>query len=228
MGLPPEVADLAEKLHQRLIDASSKCRRHKGRVSLQPTNEGVDRILLVRSGIVARYKIGEQGPCIIALRYAGEAFYPHERSMDSGIITLVPSTTLEGDGAVMREALRDCPGLCNLYQQSLQRNEQIAYEWLFRNQMKARARVAHFLCEYADRSAAATDKPIVLPLFQRQIGAIIGIHLMQVNRSFKSLEQDGILYSVGIRTFRIDWTALRDVGKYTGNYWLQLSRRAGN
>ena len=74
------------------------------------------------------------------------------------------------------------------------------------------------LCEHLDRSGADTENEIALPLFQKQIGAIIGLHLMQVNRSFKELERDGLLTSAGLRTFRMDVAALRHAGEYTGDY----------
>lgn len=218
MTLPIDMIELGRKLHELLTAVSSANRLHDEGAILWATNEPVDRLLLVRSGVVARFRMGKQGPCIVALRYAGEAFYPHECSKDTGLATLGPSETLEADGAVLRRALLSCPRLATLYQRSLQRHERIAYEWLFRNQLKGRAGIAHFLCEYADRSGSSSEKQFVLPIFQKHVGSIMGISLMQVNRCFKSLEHDGLFTPIDIRTFLVDWAALQCLGEYNGAY----------
>lgn len=96
--------------------------------------------------------------------------------------------------------------------------------------MEAPQRLAHFLCELRDRLASvglAEGNSYVLPMTQEELGDAFGLSTVHVNRSLKTLRDEGLITSKG-RHLRIeDWEALRQAGQYDPGYLhlgVQVSR----
>ena len=74
----------------------------------------------------------------------------------------------------------------------------IEREWLLNvGRRIGRARLAHFLCEFAVRLAIKSHVPdqtaIALPLTQEQIGDAVALTPVHVNRMLKELEAEGLI-----------------------------------
>lgn len=85
----------------------------------------------------------------------------------------------------------------------------------------AESRVAHFLCEIALRMEAAglgTADRFVLPLTQEQLGDMLGLTSVHINRTLRQLGEQKIIEraqrSVVVRDFR----ALRSIGDFDSTY----------
>lgn len=97
----------------------------------------------------------------------------------------------------------------------------VSREWVTNvGRRNARARIAHVICEFATRlralGLAATE--IELPMTQEQLADVVGLTPVHVNRTLRSLEQDGIVVR-DKRTIRFaDWSRLAAVGDFNALY----------
>lgn len=96
-------------------------------------------------------------------------------------------------------------------------------EWLANvGQRDARTRIAHLLCEFALRMKVAgldRDEDYELPMSQEQLGEATGLTSVHVNRTLKSLEQDGLIERASPRAIHIgDWRKLVEAGDFDPNY----------
>ena len=219
MGLPDDIAELGAELDKTMVAGLGRAARYKAHEVLGSIEEPGDHLLLVRSGIAVRVRLGSAAKQILAIRYAGEAIFPHERAVNPGVMMIVPSEILKAHADILPAAL-DRAELTALYIRALQRSEQIACEWILRGQMSGPARVAHFLCEFAERNAVDQSVSFSLPFTQAQLGAITGQTTVHVNRVLRDLERDGVLVRKSVRstTFDADWHRLRRIGNFTPQY----------
>jgi CRP-like cAMP-binding protein len=95
-------------------------------------------------------------------------------------------------------------------------------EWIANiGRRDARTRAAHLLCELALRCEASGLGPretFQLPMTQEQLGDALGLTSVHVNRTLKTLEDEGLLS----RTKRLvavkDWEGLRRAGDFASAY----------
>ena len=85
------------------------------------------------------------------------------------------------------------------------------------------ARIAHLLCEFETRLAAAglADRGYELPMSQEQIGDATGMTSVHVNRTVKQLEKEGLIARSGRnnRSLRItDWRGLQVRADFNPRY----------
>lgn len=103
----------------------------------------------------------------------------------------------------------------------------IAREWpLSVGRRDARTRLLHFLCEPATRQeqGIGTRDKLDLPLTQEQLGDVLGLTAVHVNRVLQSLKNKPAIERIG-RTIRIkDWGSLVCMADFNDAY-LQVKRR---
>ncbi len=107
----------------------------------------------------------------------------------------------------------------------------IGNEWLLNiGRREAKARVAHFLCEFAARVEAAglaTGGNYELPFTQEQMGDVLGLTSVHVNRTLKALRDSGLIEQIGKRVTFPDWKALARMADFSGEY-LQFDQPRGS
>ncbi|PTM47258.1 CRP-like cAMP-binding protein [Sphingomonas aerolata] len=85
----------------------------------------------------------------------------------------------------------------------------------------ARARLAHFLCEFAVR-IGGTDKinnrSFELPLTQEQLGDALGLTAVHINRTLQLLTRDSLIARDGKNIRFIDWDRLQDIADFSTRY----------
>jgi CRP-like cAMP-binding protein len=95
-------------------------------------------------------------------------------------------------------------------------------EWLLNNGRRdARARIAHLLCELVVRSDALginLGGNYNLPMTQEQIGDAVGLTAVHVNRTLKSLSNDGLITLTGRGISFPDWDRLKDEAGFNSRY----------
>lgn len=98
----------------------------------------------------------------------------------------------------------------------------IGNEWLLNiGRREAKARVAHFLCEFAarvDAAGLATGEQYELPFTQEQMGDALGLTSVHVNRTLKALRESEFIEQIGRKMSFPDRKALARVADFSGDY----------
>jgi CRP-like cAMP-binding protein len=85
----------------------------------------------------------------------------------------------------------------------------------------ARARVSHFLCEFAVRTGGTdkiNDRSFELPLTQEQLGDALGLTAVHINRTLQLLTRDGLIARDGRNIRFVDWDRLQDIADFSTRY----------
>ncbi|WP_143075149.1 Crp/Fnr family transcriptional regulator, partial [Sphingobium sp. AP50] len=105
----------------------------------------------------------------------------------------------------------------------------ICREWVLNvGRRNARAKIAHILCEIAVRMRAVNLLEIPdfqLPMTQEQLGDATGLTGVHVNRTLKSLGQDGLIDHGGRWIAIKNWEGIQKVGDFNPLY-LHLDQAA--
>jgi CRP-like cAMP-binding protein len=98
----------------------------------------------------------------------------------------------------------------------------ISREWIANvGRRDARARVAHLLCEFAMRLEAVglgEQCNYRLPMTQEQIADTVGLTAVHVNRTLKSLDEEGLTARSKRSVVISDWQRLADAGDFNPTY----------
>jgi CRP-like cAMP-binding protein len=213
-GLAPQHADLLQAMPHKVVHVDSR----------RPFREpGVarDEVMLVRSGILAKFKNDGSGRRqIVALRFPGEGILPHEGLADYGLQAIVRSDILIGKAEDFDAIVDANPELARFFWKLVQRQNSISYEWLVNTGRRdSTARVAHLLCETAARMGIdVRQQPLINPFTQQQIADITGQTSVNVNRVFADLERQGLIKRRGREIVFTDWDELRRVAGFQPGY----------
>jgi CRP-like cAMP-binding protein len=180
-----------------------------------------DEVMLVRSGILAKFKSDGSGRRqIVSLRFPGEGVLPHDGAADYGLQAIVRSEVLVGKAEDFEAIVNANPAVARFFWKLIQRQNAIGYEWLVNTGRRdSTARVAHLLCETAERMGIdVRHQPMQNPFTQQQIADITGQTSVNVNRVFADLERQGLIKRKGREIQFLDWNELRRVGSFNPAY----------
>ena len=86
-------------------------------------------------------------------------------------------------------------------------------------QRNARARLAHLLCEVAYRTGLGTpNTSLTWPLTQADVGDVLGLSHVHVNRTLKTLRHDGKLTLSPGRLRLLDFGGLASIAGFSPDY----------
>jgi CRP-like cAMP-binding protein len=178
-----------------------------------------DEVIFVRSGILSKFKTDSSGRRqIVALRFPGEGILPRDAPAPFGIQAIVRSEVLIGKAKDFDAIVENNPELQRFFWRLLQRNEAIGYEWLVNcGRRDSTARVAHLLCETAERMHVANGH-LFNPFTQQQIADITGQTSVNVNRVLADMERQGLIKRKGREIEFTDWTEMRRVASFQPAY----------
>jgi len=95
-------------------------------------------------------------------------------------------------------------------------------EWVVNlGRRDARGRIAHLLCELADRLRAAgiaEGEACDFPLTQEQIADATGLTAVHTNRTLQALRKDGVISLTSSRLVILDWNRLVEIGDFNERY----------
>jgi CRP-like cAMP-binding protein len=215
-GLDADLVDLLEEIPHRTVVVEPR----------RPFREpGVarDEVIFVRSGLLCKYKSDGAGRRqIVALRFPGDGILPREGSAEYGIQAIVRSEILIARAEDFDPIVESNPEIQRFFWKLIQRHASIGYEWLVNcGRRDSTARVAHLLCETAERSGIdASQDSMVNPFTQQQIADITGQTSVNVNRVFADLERQGLIRREGRSVSFEDWDELRRVASFQPGYLL--------
>ena len=213
-GLEPRLADLLVEMPHKIVHVEPR----------RPFREpGVarDEVMFVRSGILSKFKTDGGGRRqIVALRFPGDGILPREGTADYGVQAIVRSEVMVGKAEDFDQLVDQNPELARFFWKLIQRHNSIGYEWLVNTGRRdSTARVAHLLCETAERSGLDVEhEGMVNPFTQQQIADITGQTSVNVNRVFADLERQGLIRRQGREIHFSDWEELRRVGSFQPTY----------
>ena len=213
-GLDPKFADFFMNMPHKVVHVEPR----------RPFREpGVprDEVMLVRSGLLAKFKSDGSGRRqIVSLRFPGEGVLPHEGTADYGLQAIVRSEVLVGKAEDFDAIVNANPAVARFFWKLVQRQNAIGYEWLVNTGRRdSTSRVAHLLCETATRMRIdPTTQGMLNPFTQQQIADITGQTSVNVNRVFADLERQGLIHRRGREIQFTDWEELRRVAGFQPGY----------
>lgn len=214
-------AGLEEQYADMLVEMPHKVVQVEPRRPFREPGVARDEVMFVRSGILSKFKTDGGGRRqIVALRFPGDGILPREGAADYGIQAIVKSEVMVGRAEDFNDLVERNPELARFFWKLIQRHNSIGYEWLVNTGRRdSTARVAHLLCETAERSGIdVRQDPMVNPFTQQQIADITGQTSVNVNRVFADLERQGLIKRRGREIQFTDWSELRRVASFQPGY----------
>jgi CRP-like cAMP-binding protein len=177
---------------------------------------------LLLEGIAARYKLLRNGRRqITALHISGDFVDLHSfllKTMDHGVVALTRCRVGLVPHSTLREITETHLHLGRLLWLSTLIDAAIHREWLVAmGRRPALNQLAHLVCELFLRLQAvglAQDMSFELPLTQAELGDVLGLSTVHVNRVIQQLRTDGLVTWSEKRIVLEDWTRLQEVAEF--------------
>jgi CRP-like cAMP-binding protein len=181
---------------------------------------------LIVSGLAARSKVlTGGGRQFTALHVPGDFVDLHSlllKKMDHTVLALAPTRVARVPHSTLRQITVDFPHLARLLWLTTLVDGAIHREWILSmGRRQATARLAHLVCELFMR-LKAVDKvdglSFSLPLTQTQMGDVLGVSSVHMNRILQELRRDGLITWQGqILTIK-DWERLQSFAEFDPAY----------
>jgi CRP-like cAMP-binding protein len=188
---------------------------------------------LVVKGFAMRHKIvGDGGRQVINIHMAGDMVDLQNALLavaDHNVQALTPMVAafIPRDALVELAFSRPMVGRA-LWLETLVEGS-ISREWIANvGRRDARTRVAHLLCEFAMRLEAVglgEQCDYELPMTQEQIADTVGLTTVHVNRTLKTLAEEGLITRSKRSVVINDWKRMSDTGDFNPVY-LHLPRQS--
>ena len=185
-----------------------------------------DSCCLLISGFAYRHKItGEGARQIISIHMASEFVDLQNIFLDlsdHSVQCLTAAEVAFVPRAALRELALSSPAIGRALWTETLIDASIFREWVVNvGRRDSRARVAHLLCEFSLRLAAAglaSDHCYELPMTQEQLADTVGLTPVHVNRVLRQLGEEGLIER-DRRSIRIvDWPRMREAGDFNERY----------
>ena len=212
---------------KRAVAALSWSRKVVGRDAyLVREGEPTTTCTLLLAGFAFRQKLVTNGARqIISIHIPGELLDIQNCMLevaDHNVQTLTRSTVAIIHKTALAELMANRPNVRQAIWLDSLIDSSVFREWVVNlGRRDARARIAHLLCELADRlkaSDASDGHMHDFPLTQEQIGDATGLTAVHTNRTLQSLRKDGLISLSSNRLTILDWDALAEVGDFNERY----------
>lgn len=162
---------------------------------------------------------------IVSLLMPGEAYGLHSLFSNTADLTVQavrPSIFVMIPDRALQNAMALSPAISRAAFANIAAESAISREWLVNiGRRDARGRIAHFLAEFlirSERQGLTKGFSFELPLTQDQIGDILSLTPVHVNRTFGALQSDGLIKRDGRYFDILNWNGLLDAGGFTERY----------
>ncbi len=190
---------------------------------------------LVLDGMACHYKLMPDGARqITGLLLPGDFCDLHIailNRIDHSIATLSPCTLVEIPETVIRDLMREHPGIAHAFWWATLVNEATLREWLAGlGRRHAASRMAHLFCELLLRFQAvghAEGNSFVLPLTQTDLADILGLTNVHVNRTLHDMRRAEMIQMAKRRITICDVDRLRGFCSFDPSY-LHLGEHGGS
>jgi CRP-like cAMP-binding protein len=186
----------------------------------------VSECCVLVSGFACRHKVARDGKRqIVSFHVAGDMLDVQHLLFENADHNLQMIT--DGEVAffpisLLRTLVRERPDVAMALWRDCLVDASIFREWVLNAARRdAKMRIAHMLCEFATRCEVAglgSPETLWLPMTQEHIGDATGLTSVHVNRTLRSLREDGALEGAG-RFFKVgDWNQLRYAAGFNPAY----------
>lgn len=217
---------LTEADHATLRQIPLRTRSVAANQDLIQEGDRPENVILILSGLACRYKLLETGNRpIVALLMPGDFCDLHVAilgSMDHSISTLTQCVVAELPHEVIDDLTEHHPRITRALWWATLFDEGILREWLVSmGQRSAQRQMAHLFCELHTRFLLvdlATPNAFNFPLTQRELGDILGMSGVHVNRTLQELRAYNLVSLKGKRLEIPDVKALWSYCNFDPNY----------
>ena len=144
------------------------------------------------------------------------------KRMDHAVLALAPTRVARVAHAALRQITVDFPHLARLLWLMTLVDGAIHREWILSlGRRQAPARLAHLLCELFMRLQAVgkvDGLSFSLPLTQPQMGDMLGISAVHMNRTLQELRREGLISWQGQAVTIKDWQHLKSLAEFDPAY----------
>ncbi|TDR94193.1 Crp/Fnr family transcriptional regulator [Enterovirga rhinocerotis] len=217
---------LSEHERRALLDAASRRREIPAKHELVAEGNVSSESTLIVEGFALRQKTLEDGRRqITAIHVPGDFADLHSfllKKLDDGVETLTACKVVMFPHENLKKLSDDFPHLTRVLWFMTLVDAAIHRAWIMgMGALSAPERLAHLFCELKDRltqvGLAQADR-FRLPLTQSELGDVLGLSAVHVNRSFQQLRMDGIVQTDKRDIIVSDWDELRRFADYNPDY----------
>jgi CRP-like cAMP-binding protein len=188
--------------------------------------ERVDNCCILLSGYACRSKMTSDGRRqIVSFHIPGDVLDLQHfllKLADHNVDLITDCTVAWVPTDALRGLARDNPNIAMAMWRDTLIDASIFREWVLNvGQRDGRARVAHMLCEFAFRRAAAGHGAIerfVLPMTQEAIADATGMTPIHVSRMLRALRADGVIDRKKRSVEIIDWPKMQRIADFDPAY----------
>jgi len=181
---------------------------------------------LIIEGLVARFSQLDDGSRqIISLHVPGDMVDLYSLMLPkspSPLQALANTTVIRVPHKALHMLAFEQHGLSAAFWRDCVVDGAIVAQWLVNvGRRNARGRIAHLICEMTVRYALIgelADGGFPFPITQEQLGDALGLTSVHVNRSIKTLREDGLLRMVRGRAIILDWAGLTSLAEFDPAY----------
>ena len=237
MDTMPPMAKLAQKLAARntlteadrdaILALPHKIRSYDANAYIVREGDRAKRACsFLLSGFAFRQNLTRTGARqIMALNMPGDILdlqHLFLKVADHNVQALTDLETAELDGDALRTLATERPAVGEAMWIEALIDASIFREWILNvGRRDARARIAHLLCEFATRMEAlglGNGGRYELPMTQEQLGDATGLTSVHVNRTLRSLVEDGLVHRDRRFLSFSNWEDIRSVADFNSRY----------
>lgn len=209
-----------------IINLAHIIRRYAAGKSIVARGDESTACLILVGGMAIRYRpLLDGSRQIIGIHIENELIDLHFSSLQKAL-HVVRAVTPCVVAAILRADLmsivRERPAVAEALLRETLTSTTVAREWIVNlGRRDARARIAHFICEMATRQAidcSCGRCAFPLPLTQEQIGDIVGLSPVHVNRTLQFLRRQGLISSHRHDFMIDDWKSLKELAGFDPAY----------
>ena len=188
----------------------------------------VDFACLVVDGLAGRFdQLANGHRQITAIHIPGDMCDLHSVAVPHtgwGIEALTGTTILRVPHDQLRALTIKYPAIAYAFWRDTIADASILAKWISAlGRRSAKLRLAHLFCELGIRMEQAqlgTRDSYLLPVTQAQLGDVIGVTTVHVNRTFQTLRREGLLHSEGSKIQVLDFERLCSLAEFDARYLL--------
>lgn len=196
------------------------------RKSLANRGDRLRRSTLIVEGYACRYMDARDGyRQMLSYHVPGDFVDLHSyptRYIDHNVATITSAKVAYIRHDRLDLIMKERPHLASLLWFSTLLDAALHREWVFRiGRLNAAGRVAHFVCETYCRMHAiglAADDRCDLPLTQQDLGDVVGLTSVHVNRVLRRLREDGLAIFNRGKLQILDIDRLARLGEFKADY----------
>ncbi|WP_169715614.1 Crp/Fnr family transcriptional regulator [Sphingomonas mucosissima] len=217
---------MSEGEKQAILDLPAHASQVAPNIDFVRLDHTTDHACIVVQGLVGRFEQTFDGNRqITALHLPGDAADLHsvvQPKARSALHTLTTTTILRVPHAALRSVAANHPAVAEAFWRDCVIDAAILSQWVVNvGRRDARGRVAHLVCEMAVRYKAVRPEQeffFDFPVTQAQIGDMMGLTPVHINRVLKALREEELLTLSKSRVHVMNWTGLKYAGEFTAEY----------